>query len=339
MCPIADGGDGTLDCLVEVTEGRFFHDTVIGPFRDQKIKARWGKLGNEHTAVIEMAEASGLRLLNARQYSACKTTTFGVGELILKALDAGFKKIVIGLGGSATNDGGAGCVQALGVHLRDHHGIELDFGGSHLAQLRTIDPSHLDMRVADSTFICLADVNNVLFGPSGASVTFAAQKGATSEEIKMLDEALKHYSDLLLTQVFADVSKLPGGGAAGGLAAGLVAFCNARIASGIDYILDLVGFDELLKECDIALTAEGSLDEQTVRGKGIAGVALRARKFKKPVHAFAGRVRGNRELLCRQLGIEMVHEIAPPSVSDSEAIFRAKELLGAKVREFASGLQ
>ncbi len=334
ICPIADAGDGTLDCLVSATRGTFFTAFVTGPLARQKVSARWGELGNQRAAVIEMAEASGLRLLTASQYSAATTTTFGVGELILKALDAGFRKIFIGLGGSATNDGGAGCAQALGVSLLDRNGRELPQGGIQLKQLHRIDVPHRDKRIEDCEFICLADVHNVLTGPSGATRLYGPQKGARLEELELLDKALGHSGDVIFQQLHVDIVNLPGGGAAGGLGAGLSAFCNATIVSGIGHILDLVGFDDLLHDCDLVLTAEGSIDQQTLQGKGISGIAQRAKKFDKPVHAFAGRVRSSEEILLRQLGIHTIHRIAPPSMSEAEAISRARELLGQKVSEF-----
>jgi glycerate 2-kinase len=337
LCPIADGGDGTLDCLVNATRGKFFNAIVTGPLAFQQIGARWGELGNQKAAVIEMAEASGLRLLTAGEYSAANTTTYGVGELISKALDAGFRKIYIGLGGSATNDGGAGCAQAVGVHLLDRNGAKLGPGGIHLRQLRTIDVSPRDKRIDECDFICLADVQNALTGPSGASRMYALQKGASPAEIELLDDGLGHYAEMIFRQLKVDVARIPGGGAAGGLGAGLIAFCNAEIVSGIDHILELVGFDELLRNCDLVLTAEGSIDNLTLQGKAIAGIAQRAREFNKPVHVFAGRVRGDAEDLCRRLSIHSIHEIAASSVSEDEAVTRAEELLELSVRVFATG--
>lgn len=335
LCPIADGGDGTLDCLVNATAGRMHSATVTGPYSKQPCVARWGEVGNRKAALIEMAEAAGLRLLKAENYSAANTTTFGVGELILKALDAGYRTIYVSLGGSATNDAGAGCAQALGVRLLDHYGKELLPGGIHLKELHTIDLSHRDRRLDACEFICLADVQNVLIGPSGASRVYGAQKGANPVELEILDDALRQYAAIIQKQLGIEVARLAGGGAAGGLGAGLNAFCRATIVSGIDHILDLIGFDELLRQCDIVLTAEGSLDEQTLHGKGIAGVARRAKNLNKPVHVFAGRVRGSEETLCRQLRVQSINQITPSTMGDAEAISRVRELLSLSVQEFS----
>jgi len=339
LCPIADGGDGTLDCLVATTGGRYFDATVSGPLPGMKVNARWGTLGSERTAVIEMAEASGLRLLNASLFSATKSTTLGVGELILHALDAGFDKILVGLGGSATNDGGAGCVQALGVRLLNPRGGDLPQGGIHLKELRTIDFSHRDQRIDRCEFVCLSDVYNVLLGPTGATFTYGTQKGASVEELEQLEKSLQHFADVLSQQLSVDVTTLPGGGAAGGLGAGLSAFCRATIVSGIDYILDLIRFDEFLRDCDFVLTAEGSIDDQSLAGKGISGIVRRAKKLSKPVHAFAGRIRGDGNTLRRQMGLDSMHQIAPTSFSDEEAMGHAEELLEASVREFVKHLE
>jgi glycerate 2-kinase len=337
LCPIADGGDGTLECLVDATGGEYYRTVVTGPFPSGKVSARWGRLGTTNTAVIEMAEAAGLRLISPQQYSASTTTTIGVGELILNALDAGFRTILVGLGGSATNDGGTGCARALGVRFLDSHGAELSPGGINLDKLRAIDLSNFDKRILQSEFVGLADVDTTLLGPAGATHIFGSQKGASDEDIRILDEALGHYTDIVQRQFRRDVAGLPGSGAAGGLGAGLIAFCGATIVSGIDHILDLVRFDELLRSCDLVLTAEGSIDEQTSHGKGIAGIARRALVFSKPVLAFVGKVGGDAAALCRQLNIKSIHQITPPAVADTEAFNRVKEMLSLKVRESLEG--
>jgi glycerate kinase len=336
LCPIADGGDGTLECLVDATGGEYYSAVVTGPFPSERVSARWGRLGTTNTAIIEMAEAAGLRLLSPDHYSVTNATTIGVGELILKALDAGFRTILVGLGGSATNDGGTGCARALGVRFLDSHGAELSPGGINLDKLRAIDLSNLDKRISQSEFIGLSDVDTALLGPAGATHMFGRQKGASDEDIRILDEALGHYADIVQRQFRRDVARLPGSGAAGGLGAGLVAFCNATIVSGIDHVLDLVRFDELLRDCDMVLTAEGSIDEQTSHGKGIAGIARRAVAFNKPVLAFAGKVGGNASALCRQLNIKSIHQITPPAIAHKEAFSRVKEMLSLSVREFAA---
>jgi len=334
LCPIADGGDGTLECLVQATGGKVFKANVRGPVSSLRVNARWGVLGDGATAVIEMAEAAGLRLLSRTQYDIANATTYGVGELILQALKSGPKKIIVGLGGSATNDGGAGCAKALGVRFFDEHDKELPEGGIHLARLHYLEIKNYELGIKNVELIGLADVTNILYGPHGAAYTFAEQKGATSGQIRQLDEGLKHYASIIERDLHRDVSHTPGSGAAGGLGAGLIAFCNARILSGIDFVLDTVRFDSLLQQCDCVITAEGMIDSQTLRGKGIEGVARRARKFKKPVHAFVGRIHGDAMVLQKKLGLATLHQISPDEMPFEDAMRRAGSFLAVSVRDF-----
>lgn len=333
LCPIADGGDGTLDCLVSATDGRYFKAMVTGPLAGTKVIARWGFLGKDPTAIIEMAEASGLRLLSRGQYSPSHTTTFGVGELVLKALEAGYKKIFVGLGGSATNDGGSGCADALGARFLDSNGNKLPAGGIHLLDLAKIDISLMDTRLEECEIVCLADVNCVLSGPTGTSRIYARQKGASNQEIELLDDALAHFSQIILHQLHIDFGAIPGSGAAGGLAAGLIGLCNARAVSGTERILDLIGVDQKLSACDAVITGEGRIDEQTLQGKGVAGIGSRAKRLGKQVHVFAGRVSGETQEMCRQLGVDAIHQITPGGLSDEEGMKRVEELLEASVRD------
>jgi glycerate 2-kinase len=339
LCPIADGGDGTLECLVDATGGAYYSAMVTGPLPSVKVRARWGRLGTSNTAVVEMAEASGLRLLSADQRSASTTITLGVGELILSALDAGFRTILVGLGGSATNDGGTGCAKALGARFLDAQGGDVPPGGIHLSTLHSMNLANIDGRIAQSNFIGLADVTSPLVGPLGATHMYGRQKCASDKEIGTLEEAMNHYADIVRDSFRRDIASLSGSGAAGGLGFGLVAFCGATIVSGIDRILDLVQFDELLCNCDMVLTAEGTIDEQTSYGKGIAGVARHAATMNKPVHAFAGRVKGDPSALCRQLNINSIHQITPQFVTEKEAFSRAKDMLGLKIQEFVAGFE
>lgn len=351
LCPIADGGDGTLECLVHATRGKVFQTTVRGPISSLRVNARWGELGDSATAVIEMAEAAGLRLLNRHQFDLANATTYGVGELILQALNSGFKKIIIGLGGSATNDGGAGCANALGIRFFDEHNKDLPEGGIHLARLHHLQIKNYELgllnesslrpeanaplaQITNAEIVGLADVTSVLFGPAGAAHTFAAQKGATSEQIRLLDEGLKHYASIIERDLHKHISYIPGSGAAGGLGAGLIAFCNAKIVSGIDFVLDTVRFDSLLQQCDCVITAEGMIDSQTLQGKGIEGVARRARKFNKPVHAFVGRVRGDATALQKKLGLATLHQISPDKMPVEDAMRGAESFLTSSIRDF-----
>lgn len=334
LCPIADGGDGTLECLVQAIGGKVFEANVHGPVSSLRVNARWGVLGDGATAVIEMAEAAGLRLLSPPQFDIANATTYGVGELILQALKSGLKKIIVGLGGSATNDGGAGCARALGVRFFDEHNNELPQGGIHLARLHHLQIKNYELGMKNAEIIGLADVTNVLYGPAGAAYTFAAQKGATSEQIRQLDEGLRHYASIIERDLHRDVSQIPGSGAAGGLGAGLMAFCNARIVSGIDFVLDTVRFDSLLQQCDCVITAEGMIDSQTLRGKGIEGVARRARKFNKPVHAFVGRIHGDATALQKKFGLATLHQISPDKMPLEDAMRGVESLLALSFRDF-----
>jgi glycerate kinase len=336
LCPISDGGNGTLDCLVQATGGKFYSASVRGPLVSMTVNARWGVLGDGTTAVIEMAEAAGLHLLKPCQYDAAHATTFGVGELIRKAMNSGCKKIIVGMGGSATNDGGAGCARALGVKFFDEKNLELPDGGIHLSRLYYVEIKNEELKIQETEIVGLSDVTNILCGPEGAAFTFGAQKGATAEQVRMLDEALKHYAFIIENDLHRDVSHLPGSGAAGGLGAGLLAFCNAKILSGIDFVLDVLRFDDLLQQCDCVITAEGTLDSQTLHGKGIEGVMRRAKRFNKPVHAFAGKILGEKAILRQKLGLTTIHQISPDEVPIEEAMRDAGTFLLKSIRDHFS---
>jgi glycerate kinase len=334
--PIADGGNGTLDCLIQASQGRIYSKKVSGPLASMKVDARWGILGDGKTAVIEMAEAAGLHLLKPNQYDAANATTYGVGELILAAMSSECTKIIVGLGGSATTDGGAGCARALGVKFFDEKEEELAEGGTHLIDLRSIQIKETEGRRQNTEIIGLADVKNILYGGDGTALTFAAQKGATKEQARLLDKALEHYGSIINGMTHRDVSHIPGSGAAGGLGAGLIAFCDATIVSGIDFILDTIHFDDLLRQCDCVITTEGKLDLQTLQGKGIDGIARRAKQFNKPVFAFAGRVTRDKLFLKQQLGLAELIQISPENLSVEEAIGNAESFLSRTVREHFS---
>ena len=336
LCPISDGGNGTLDCLVQATHGTFYSAYVCGPLASMRVNARWGMLGDGTTAVVEMAEAAGLHLLKQNQYDAAHATTFGVGELIRAAMNSGCRKIIVGMGGSATNDGGAGCARALGIKFFDDKNIELAEGGIHLSELHHWEIENEELRMKNVKIIGLSDVTNILCGPEGAAFTFAAQKGATPEQVRMLDEAMKHYASIIESDLRRNVSQLPGSGAAGGLGAGLLAFCDAKILSGVDFVLDILSFDTLLQRCDCVITAEGTLDSQTLHGKGIEGIARRAKKFDKPVHAFAGKILGDKTILGRQLGLATLHSLSPDEVPVEEAMRNAETLLSKGIKNYFS---
>ena len=334
LCPISDGGNGTLDCLVQARHGKFYSAFVCGPLMSMTVNARWGVLGDGTTAVIEMAEAAGLHLLKPNEYNVANATTFGVGQLIREAMNSDCTRIVIGMGGSATNDGGAGCARALGVKFFDGKNMELPDGGMPLSRLHRIEIKNEELRMKGIKIIGLSDVTNTLCGPNGAAFTFAAQKGATPEQVRMLDEALKHYTSIIDNELHRDVSCIPGSGAAGGLGAGLLAFCNAKILSGIDFVLDALRFDDLLQQCDCVITAEGTLDSQTLHGKGIEGLVRRAKKFNKPVHAFAGKILGEKATLQGKLGLATLHQISPDDVPIEEAMRDAEAFLLKGIRDY-----
>lgn len=288
--PLADGGDGTLETLVEATDGTLLRQIVRGPL-GRPVEAAWGRLGGdrEDTAVIEMAQASGLRLLSAEERDPLPASTYGTGELMRAAFDAGCRTLLVGIGGSATNDGGAGMAQALGARLLDAQGRDLPPGGAALRSLARIDLTGFRMP-AEARVVVLSDVDNPLTGPEGASAIYGPQKGATPAMVRELDEALAHYAQILREQLGADVSAVAGAGAAGGLGAGLMAFCKATLRPGIEAVLEVTGFEVRLRACDLVVTGEGRLDAQTARGKVVAGVARAAKAIGVPVVALAGEI-------------------------------------------------
>lgn len=285
--PMADGGEGTVQSLVDATGGRIYELEVIGPLGDP-VKSFYGIMGDEKTAVIEMASASGLHFVDEVTKNPLITTTYGTGQLVKACLDKGVEKIILGIGGSATNDGGAGFAQALGVSLKDKKGHELSFGGAALSQLHTIDVSGLDARLKDVRIEIASDVSNPLCGEKGASYVFGPQKGAIPETIRILDDALRHYSAIIKEQLGKDVAQTPGAGAAGGLGAGLLVFTNAQMRRGVDIIIEYTNLHEIIKKADYVFTGEGGIDFQTEFGKTPYGVAQVAKSENKKIIAIAG---------------------------------------------------
>jgi glycerate kinase len=287
--PMADGGEGTVQSLVDATGGKFIRKKVTGP-AGKPVTARYGMLADKETAVIEMAEASGLPLVKGKEKNPLKTTTYGTGELILDAINRGAKIIIIGIGGSATTDGGAGMAQALGVKFYDKQGREISEpgAGGMLARIARIDMRGLDPRIRKTQIIVASDVNNPLFGKTGAACVFGPQKGATPAMVRKLDANLRHFGNLIKKDLRRDVRKLRGAGAAGGLGAGLVAFTRAKLKSGIDIVVETTGLPEYIKGADLVITGEGRVDFQTAFGKAPAGVANAARKLKVPTVVIGG---------------------------------------------------
>ncbi|MCH7745553.1 MAG: glycerate kinase [Chloroflexi bacterium] len=331
LVPVADGGDGTLETLVDISAGEIKTSQVTGPLGDN-IEAQWGAMGDGNTAVIEMARTSGLALVPMDKRNPLIATTFGLGEAIRHALDAGFRRFIIGIGGSATNDAGAGMAQALGISLLDSEGRELAFGGASLARLDRIDLSGLDTRAIESQFMVACDVSNPLTGPEGASAIYGPQKGATPEMIDLLDAALKRFAEVVKRDVGADINDVPGAGAAGGLGGGLIAFLNAELRPGVDIVLDTVGLDEQLEGVDLVITGEGCLDYQTVYSKAPIGVAGRAKARGIPVIAISGSL-GEGYGVVHQHGIDAAMAITRAPMTLDEASSQAAELIANATEE------
>jgi len=286
--PVADGGEGTVETLVAGMDGDFVQVEVTGPL-GERVKAKYGII-DDGMAIIEIAEASGLVLVEEEMRNPTLTTTYGTGELILSALERGLKRIYVGIGGSATNDGGMGMARALGYRFLDRDGNELPDGGGSLGQLDRIDVANVMPLLKDARITVMCDVENPLFGPDGAAFVYGPQKGADPDMVQLLDENLRHFSEILIRDMNADVAGIPGSGAAGGLGGGLMAFCGAELKPGIEMVLDILNFDGHLQDVDLVVTGEGRIDGQSAKGKVPAGVAKRAKKLNKPLVAIAGGV-------------------------------------------------
>ncbi len=287
IIPVADGGEGTVQALVDATGGEVIEQVVTGPL-NTPVHAFFGLLGDGRTAAIEMAASSGLPLVPIEQRDPRITTTYGVGELIRAALERGCRHFIIGIGGSATNDGGAGMAQALGAALLDSAEVAIPFGGAALANLAHIALETMDARLAECTVEVACDVNNPLCGPLGAAAIYGPQKGATPEMVQQLDDALAHYADIIERDLGQQVRDIPGAGAAGGLGAGLIAFLHATLRPGAQIVLEAVQLEKHVRTADLVITAEGQLDAQTAYGKSVGAVAMLAKRYQLPVLALAG---------------------------------------------------
>ncbi|SKA86002.1 glycerate kinase [Clostridium sp. USBA 49] len=325
LVPMADGGEGTVQSLVDATNGEIIETIVTGPLGN-KVKAMFGILGDRETAVIEMASASGIHLLKKEERNPLLTTTYGTGELIKAALDKNVKRILIGIGGSSTNDGGAGMIQALGAKLLDKEGNEIEFGGGALEKLYKIDLSGLDKRLENVIIEAACDVTNPLTGKEGASYVFGPQKGATPEMIEKLDKNLAHYAEIIRKDLGKDIENIPGAGAAGGLGAGLMAFLNAELKRGVELVIKYTNLEEKIKEANYVFTGEGSIDHQTIFGKTPYGVSMTAQKLGIPVIAFAGRIGDGIEVLYDK-GINSIIGIMPGASSIEDALKQGSENL------------
>lgn len=321
--PMADGGEGTMQSLVDATNGKTYSLKVIGPL-GREVDAMYGILGDNETGILEMASASGIQLISPEERNPLKSTTYGTGQLIKACLDHGVKKLLIGIGGSATNDGGIGAIQALGGRFLDKAGNELGFGGGELDKLEYIDLSNFDKRLENITVEVACDVSNPLCGEKGASNVFGPQKGATPEMIRILDNNLAHYAHIIEKLFNKKVINISGAGAAGGLGAGLMVFLNGTLKKGIEMVIEYAGLEEKIKDCHMVWTGEGSIDFQTQYGKTPLGVAQIAKKYNKPVIALAGRVGADIEVLYEK-GIDSIFGIMKGAASIEEALSQGKE--------------
>lgn len=323
--PIADGGEGTVAALVTATNGQFRQTEVTDPLGN-KIIAQWGILGDRRTAVIEMAAASGLPLVPKEKRDPRFTTTFGTGELIQAALAEGLPKIIIGIGGSATNDGGTGMARALGVRFLNAAGQEVAAGGGSLAEICQIDTTGLDLRLKNTEIVVACDVDNPLCGTRGASAVFGPQKGATPEMVQQLDAGLAKYASCARQATGRDVAEKAGAGAAGGLGAGLMFFTPAQLKPGVEIVLDAVGFSDIVRDADFVITGEGRTDFQTAFGKAPVGVAKVAKTHGVPVFCISGGLGDGADDVLAQ-GIDAVMSICDRPLSLEECMSAGAQLI------------
>ncbi|CAI1085948.1 Glycerate kinase [Serratia quinivorans] len=332
--PMADGGEGTVDSMVAATGGEIVRVEVTGPL-GQPVSAFYGLLGEGETAVIEMAAASGLHLAPKERRDPRITTSYGTGELILAALERGVKAIILGIGGSATNDGGAGMMQALGARLLDDQQQPLPPGGAALARLAQIDLSAVDPRLQQVSVTAACDVDNPLCGPHGASAVFGPQKGATPEMVTQLDAALSHFGSLLQQATGREVLNAPGAGAAGGMGAALLGMLNARLRPGIEIVIETLRLEEALRDADLVITGEGRLDSQSIHGKTPIGVARVAKRHGLPVIGIAGSLSKDYQVV-HQHGIDAAFSVLDRVVTLEEALTDAATNLEVTARNVAA---
>ncbi|MEK3854432.1 glycerate kinase [Cytobacillus sp. FSL H8-0458] len=332
--PMADGGEGTVQSVVDATGGSIIERSVTGPLGDP-VQAFFGLMGDGKTAVIEMAAASGLHLVPPEKRNPLVTSTRGTGELIAAAMDTGVQHIIIGIGGSSTNDAGAGMIQALGGKLLDKTGREIGPGGGAIAELSAIDMSNLDSRLQDVHIEVACDVDNPLTGPRGASAVFGPQKGATPGMVQLLDRNLGHFADVVEHALGKPFRDIEGAGAAGGIGGSLLAFLNADLKRGIDIVLDAVNFEEEVKGADLVITGEGRIDSQTIYGKTPIGVAKAAKKYGIPVIGLAGSLSDDSHIV-HEHGIDALFSIVPGVITLSDAFEKASIYMENTARNIAA---
>ena len=321
LFPIADGGDHTLEVFQNWLGGTIFHNEVLGPLGDQ-ITAEWLFIEDGKTAVIEMAKASGLNLIEKSALNPLKANSFGTGQLISLALDAGAEKIILGLGGSATVDGGLGILQAIGAELYNQNGNIIDNTINPVLDLRDLSMKNVDPRIYEVELLILCDVENPLLGTHGAAHIFGPQKGAAPTEVELLETCLTRFNEIIIKKTNNDYAEMKGAGAAGGIAVSLKAFFNATIVNGVDFLLEKMNFEESIKTADLLITAEGKVDSQTLRGKGPFGVAQKAKSYGIPSIILAGKADDIDQL---NAGFTAVFPITNGPMSLNEAMDQTKK--------------
>jgi len=333
LCPMADGGEGTIEAVLEVCNGQWREKTVIGPL-GEKVQAKWGWLENQKIAIIEMAQASGIQLVPTSQRDACHSTTFGTGQLILDALDAGAKDIILTVGGSATNDGGTGLLSALGARLLDSKQQVLEAGGLALKNLSKIDLTHFDPRIQQTRFLLAADVTNPLCGPNGASHIFGPQKGASPAQVQRLDEALAHFADVSAQLLGSDKRDEAGSGAAGGLGFAAKSYLNAEFKAGVEVVAELNQLANKISNADWVITGEGKFDQQTLNGKTVFGVSRFAKMKNIPVIVIAGTLGEGYQALY-QHGVTAAFSLTNGPITLEQACENASELIFERTIDIA----
>jgi glycerate kinase len=334
--PVADGGEGTADVIVKACGGMFIQKTVTGPLMGMNVSAGFGLIDDDLTAIVEMANASGLVLLKKTQRDPLLTTTYGTGQLIRAARQKGVKHILLAVGGSATMDGGVGAARALGWRFLDGDGKDVPHGGGFLTSIQTIAPPPQSSEIPKMSVLC--DVNNPLCGPTGAAHVYARQKGADDPMIELLEEGLSHLASLVKREIGVDIRDLPGAGAAGGLAAGAVAFMNGTLTSGLENVMECLNLSQEIEKADWVITGEGSFDHQSLCGKVVGVIAAESKKRNKKVGVIAGRVKLS-EQACRQEGIETAIACAGADIDENYAAKHAQELLYKAAERFIEKME
>jgi len=331
LMPMADGGEGTMTCLVQATGGHYEKVLVSGPL-GSTVNATFGCLGHSNTCVIETAEASGIALVDKNNLNPMEASTYGTGQLIKEALDQGYRHFILAIGGSATNDGGTGMLHALGMRFYDSIGSEITPAGKKLIDIKEIEVSDFDPRIQESTFLIASDVQNPLLGPTGATHIFGPQKGATSVMVKELEKGMENWADRVSQQTGFHLHDHPGAGAAGGIGGAFLAFFPAKMERGIDVVIEATQFNDSLESATLVITGEGQVDYQTASGKTPMGVAQAAKGKGVPTIVFAGSVGEGIDSLY-EYGIKSVHSIVDGPMTLDEAIGRASELLSKRAEQ------